>query len=478
MDKARELAQKTRQASSRGYVKVKETAETGLSKMSELETAADRKLAAALSPAAPDDAMSEAEHPRAGSSRNPLAPSPVTSLSRDPHSADIADTDDTAADGGRGARWLSKISSGAAAVAAKARRDGEDAVSRAPSRKSGYSPPPEQEVPDEVDRDLGASSETSKGGNQDGGGVTKADIARLVEEERLRQTVMDASLRSRAEEEDEARWRRRKAQRKEQERAAQDAGTTSKITLPWQRGSSHSRGSADKGGDARGQHDSQRDTNRDEEEEGDEEEAKSLLSEFTKVGRLSGIGRDAVAKGVEGSKAASQRLGLGEDAGGSSGGGGGGSRSVKSTLSSLNPLEQDKGMFPKLSMMQRVRYFIYSFCGATVAILLAFPLMMMLMTGLAALLISLSNIGYIIATGLIVGFKRQLRSMGKPKRIGCVSVFFLTWFLTVRAALGGANFIAVAVLACCQLAAYVYYLLSYIPYGRKGAQKLASAAMK
>ena len=47
-----------------------------------------------------------------------------------------------------------------------------------------------------------------------------------------------------------------------------------------------------------------------------------------------------------------------------------------------------------------------------------------------------------------------------------------------RAALGGANFVAVAVLACCQMAAYVYYLLSYIPYGRKGAQKLASAAMK
>ena len=151
---------------------------------------------------------------------------------------------------------------------------------------------------------------------------------------------------------------------------------------------------------------------------------------------------------------------------------------MKDALGSLNPLEQDKGIFPGLSMTQRVRYFIYSFGGATACIMLAFPLLVML-PSLAAILISLSNLGYITATGLIVGFKRQLRSMRQPKRIGCVCVFLFSWIMTMHAALGGGgNFVIVLVFACFQLAAYVYYLLSYIPYGRKGAQKLAAAAMK
>lgn len=152
---------------------------------------------------------------------------------------------------------------------------------------------------------------------------------------------------------------------------------------------------------------------------------------------------------------------------------------MKDALGSLNPLEQDKGIMPGLSMTQRVKYFVYSFGGATVAIVLAFALMVMpLMQGPAALLLSLSNIGYIIATGLIVGFKRQLRSMRQPKRIGCVSVFFLSWIVTLYFALAKHNIVAVMFFACCQLAAYIYYLLSYIPYGRKGAQKLVAAAMK
>jgi hypothetical protein len=137
----------------------------------------------------------------------------------------------------------------------------------------------------------------------------------------------------------------------------------------------------------------------------------------------------------------------------------------------------DKGIFPGLSMKQRVLYFMYSFCGATACLFLA--MLFLLDPSMFAFLISLSNLGYVIATGLIVGFGRQMKAMRQPKRIGCVAVFIVSWISTVYYVLSGnPSFVIVLILAGIQVCAYLYYLLSYIPYGRKGAQKLVAAAMK
>jgi hypothetical protein len=138
----------------------------------------------------------------------------------------------------------------------------------------------------------------------------------------------------------------------------------------------------------------------------------------------------------------------------------------------------DKGIFPGLSMKQRVLYFMYSFCGATACLFLA--MLFLLDPSMFAFLISLSNLGYVIATGLIVGPGRQMKAMRQPKRIGCVAVFIVSWISTVYYVLvaASASFVIVLILAGIQVCAYLYYLLSYIPYGRKGAQKLVAAAMK
>ena len=76
----------------------------------------------------------------------------------------------------------------------------------------------------------------------------------------------------------------------------------------------------------------------------------------------------------------------------------------------------------------------------------------------------------------MVGPKKQLKSMAKPDRIGCVVAFLFFFVMTIVTVFTGANFIVTVVTAACQVAAYVYYVLSYIPYGRKGAQKLAKQA--
>jgi hypothetical protein len=79
-------------------------------------------------------------------------------------------------------------------------------------------------------------------------------------------------------------------------------------------------------------------------------------------------------------------------------------------------------------------------------------------------------------TGLVVGPKKQLKSMSKPDRLGCAVAFVFFFVMTIVTVFTGGSFVMVFLFAACQLGSYVYYVLSYIPYGRKGAQKLAKMA--
>ena len=82
-------------------------------------------------------------------------------------------------------------------------------------------------------------------------------------------------------------------------------------------------------------------------------------------------------------------------------------------------------------------------------------------------------------TGLVVGPKKQLKSMSKPDRLGCAVAFVFFFVMTIVTVFSSkSNFIVVLFFAVCQLGSYVYYVLSYVPYGRKGAQKLAKMAFK
>ena len=95
----------------------------------------------------------------------------------------------------------------------------------------------------------------------------------------------------------------------------------------------------------------------------------------------------------------------------------------------------------------------------------------------AALFITMGTLGMLVATGMIVGPKKQMASMAKPQRAGCAAAFVFFFIATIYVTFAGGNFVIVAFCAVCQVASYLYYILSYIPYGRKGAQKLVKAAM-
>eukprot|EP01049_Picozoa_sp_SAG25_P020904 SAG25_NODE_7461_length_479_cov_1.084211_1_plen_100_part_10 len=55
------------------------------------------------------------------------------------------------------------------------------------------------------------------------------------------------------------------------------------------------------------------------------------------------------------------------------------------------------------------------------------------------------------STGLIVGPKRQLKAIVKPKRAGCAAAFLLFWVLTLVAAFNKGNIVVVLVFALCQV---------------------------
>ena len=96
----------------------------------------------------------------------------------------------------------------------------------------------------------------------------------------------------------------------------------------------------------------------------------------------------------------------------------------------------------------------------------------------AALFITMGTLGMLVATGMIVGPKKQMASMAKPQRTGCAAAFVFFFIATIWVTLDEhSNFVIIAFCAVCQVASYLYYILSYIPYGRKGAQKLVKAAM-
>ena len=136
---------------------------------------------------------------------------------------------------------------------------------------------------------------------------------------------------------------------------------------------------------------------------------------------------------------------------------------------------------------------------------LAVLMLALIRVPLFAVYYTLGNISVIVSTCFMVGPCRQCRSMTQPKRAVCVAVFFVCVILTLlaatqvcierslsiyasptrrmawRAALrcfarpqfeGAAAFAPALIFATLQLGAALYYVLSYIPFGRKGAKAL------
>ena len=140
-------------------------------------------------------------------------------------------------------------------------------------------------------------------------------------------------------------------------------------------------------------------------------------------------------------------------------------------LNPLNPLSDNDdgfnfGTYFQLSLKQRM----YGF-GICLAIGLLFSIV-----GILCLFFfnyvgfgvtySLGNICVILSTIFLVGPMRQLKNMIQPHRAIATGVFILSIILTLLAALLWHNAFLCVLFLIFQVAAFIWYILSYIPYGR------------
>ena len=96
--------------------------------------------------------------------------------------------------------------------------------------------------------------------------------------------------------------------------------------------------------------------------------------------------------------------------------------------------------------------------------------------GTFAFMYTLGNITSLCSTGFLIGPKRQCRQMFKSHRVWATCIYLFMMLATVIAAFAGAPKILILLFIVCQWGALVWYIASYIPYGRKIISKLLGKA--
>lgn len=76
------------------------------------------------------------------------------------------------------------------------------------------------------------------------------------------------------------------------------------------------------------------------------------------------------------------------------------------------------------------------------------------------------NVFCVASSVFIVGFRRQLETMMEAHRFQAASVYLVSMFMTLAAALHWQSSVLALIFACIQLAAVLWYSLSYVPYAR------------
>ncbi|GAM26424.1 hypothetical protein SAMD00019534_095990 [Acytostelium subglobosum LB1] len=84
-----------------------------------------------------------------------------------------------------------------------------------------------------------------------------------------------------------------------------------------------------------------------------------------------------------------------------------------------------------------------------------------------AFLYTVGNLCMLASTFFIVGPMKQMKNMVQPHRLICAIVFVASMVLTLVGVFLGWLFIIIIFLVIFQICALVYYMFSYIPYGRQ-----------
>lgn len=129
-------------------------------------------------------------------------------------------------------------------------------------------------------------------------------------------------------------------------------------------------------------------------------------------------------------------------------------------------VDQIDGYLPSLSF--KIRFYGFMICGFVSIFLLIISIMGFVVIGpiIFALLYTVSNILLLLATGFLSGFIRQFRYMLKEKRIFATIVFFMSMIITLIVIFTIKNIFLIILCVILQICAYLWYVISYIPYAR------------
>lgn len=87
---------------------------------------------------------------------------------------------------------------------------------------------------------------------------------------------------------------------------------------------------------------------------------------------------------------------------------------------------------------------------------------------------TLGNVLSLLSTGFIIGPKRQIKNMTDPSRSVSAAVYVLAMVATLLSALALHKALLVLLCILAQFGAMAWYILSYIPFGRRVATRFVN----
>eukprot|EP00754_Rhynchopus_humris_P051893 Rhum_TRINITY_DN9804_c0_g1::Rhum_TRINITY_DN9804_c0_g1_i1::g.35316::m.35316 len=130
-----------------------------------------------------------------------------------------------------------------------------------------------------------------------------------------------------------------------------------------------------------------------------------------------------------------------------------------------------------LSWKQRLSCFAGFMAMSIVCYLLSFP-WIVLAPKKFAFFFTCANLFGIASTAFLMGPARQLRSMKEHNRLMISTIYVTSMFMTLVAAVQWRELVMVVLFSCVQVAALVWYSLSYIPYARQLASYFLGPLLK
>lgn len=140
----------------------------------------------------------------------------------------------------------------------------------------------------------------------------------------------------------------------------------------------------------------------------------------------------------------------------------------------LTDSKEDDSCCPQLSYRERLTGFVICFAVGTLIQFLSMGSLFGLFLGRTSkfgILYTLGNIVSLCGVFFLVGPKRQIESMKEEKRMWTSVVFVVSMIMTFISIYLFKSNILTLLFVIIQFGAYIWYVLSYLPYGREIAMK-------